>query len=69
MTAPSQGLPAPLFVHVVDAQGNDIPPENLPAVSVGGKGKTTLTFLRFELWSHMEQGTYWQGELHLFMRA
>lgn len=68
MTAPSQGLPTQLKVHVLDAQGNELPPEQIPSTAVGGKGKTNLTFLRFELWSFMVDNTYWNGEIHLFLR-
>ena len=68
MSAPLPGLPISIQVHVVDTQGNDIPPDQIPSVTVGGKGKSNATIQKVELWTTPNTG-YWNGELHLFLRV
>ena len=68
MSAPSSGLPIGLKLHCVDAAGNDVPPDQIPSVQVGGKGKTNATITKVELWTDPSTG-YFTGELHLYLRV
>jgi hypothetical protein len=69
VTAPTPGLPVPWAIHVLDAAGNELPPDQIPSTSVGGKGKTNMTILRVELWVDPTAAPYWNATLHLFLRA
>ena len=69
MTAPQPGLPITLQLHVINQAGTELTADQIPSVTVGGKGKTDATLVRVELWNAGQGTPYFSGELHMWLRV